>query len=314
MSSATRKRFGAEGSLEYLPIDPDRLNLITDPKNPLYDPSVHKPFDEATVLNMMINGVIEPIGCVYSGEDAKGEPIVDVVWGRGRTINLREANRRLRKEGKITHLMPCKAEKSGNVARLVGLMHSENIFRRGVSPMEKARGLQTFLDLNRDEKAASIQFGCSMGTIKNLASLLECDTKVQKAVENNVIPATVAYEIASLPKAEQVKRLDELVAAGVTKGAAAVAHVREAKSGAAAAQGKPEPAKKMRARVLVEAFKKKLGYEHSNNAQLARDVASWVLGGDPKFDGFDDIKAILDAATATKKRGAGKASKAKKAA
>jgi ParB family chromosome partitioning protein len=41
--------------------EPENLHLVTDKTHPLYDERIHLPISEAMVLNIMDQGVLEPI-------------------------------------------------------------------------------------------------------------------------------------------------------------------------------------------------------------------------------------------------------------
>lgn len=53
--------YGASGKTNVLTFKPESLHLVTDKAHPLYDERIHLPISEAMVLNIMDQGVLEPI-------------------------------------------------------------------------------------------------------------------------------------------------------------------------------------------------------------------------------------------------------------
>ena len=53
--------YGASGKTNVLMFEPENLHLVTDKTHPLYDERIHLPISEAMVLNIMDQGVLEPI-------------------------------------------------------------------------------------------------------------------------------------------------------------------------------------------------------------------------------------------------------------
>lgn len=127
-------------------VDPDDLVLVDDPAHPLWTPHVHFEPNERTVLVMMEHGCNDPVDIVAS-EDRR--PLV--VDGRLRTINMREANRRLRKDGREPWKLlaitagPMRIETRGtkavyahDSADAVRLMHVHNEHRHVDDPATRA--------------------------------------------------------------------------------------------------------------------------------------------------------------------------------
>lgn len=179
---------------------------LTDSTRHLYDKGgAHEPVDEATVLNMMVYGCVEPIIITKIGPDAF------VVDGRGRIKNLREANKRLVKEGKEPFQIPAVLQK-GNEHKLFGVMVSANGFRRKDDQMTKAEKVQQFLDLGRDTKDAAVAFGVSETAINQWLVLLDLAPPVKKMVRQGKLSAHAASKLASLPADKQVEKAKEALA------------------------------------------------------------------------------------------------------
>lgn len=185
-------------------IEPERLVLIEDQTHPLYDPRVHLPVDESLVLNIGLHGVIEPVIICKDGPD------LVVVDGRQRVKAAREANVRLRAEGKLPMLVTCMVRK-GDDASLFGVMVSTNELRTEDSPLWRAEKLQRYLAMGRTEAEAAIVFGVSRQTIRNWIELLNLDVSVKLAVDAGVIGATAAVQVFSgLKREDQREKLKAL--------------------------------------------------------------------------------------------------------
>ena len=192
-------------------VDPWKLTVIgldTDDKgeHPLYDKRVRLPPDEKTVANIKFHGVHTPITVRKNGD------AIEVVAGRRRVINAREANIELKTEGKELVRVPCMTAKAED-ADLLGILISENEHRRDDTPMAKARKLKKLLALGRTETEASIVFGVSKQSIKNWSKLLDLSKKVQKAVDNGKLAASAAIELHELSHEEQDEQLEGAIAA-----------------------------------------------------------------------------------------------------
>jgi ParB family chromosome partitioning protein len=170
----------------------------------LYDPRINLPIDEAMVLNIMANGVIELIECRMNGTKA------EVVNGRRRVRHAREANKRLKKMGSD----PIKVGftlKRGDDARLFGIAVSANEHREDDTPMAKAEKLQRLLDLGASEDDAAIAFGVTKVAVKQWLKLLDLSAYVKKLVDKRQISASAAAKFADLDHDEQKAAVDKLI-------------------------------------------------------------------------------------------------------
>lgn len=217
MGSDAKKGYGAVGRGELLWFEPEFLVLVDDENHPLYDERVHFPVDEAMVRNIMVNGVIEPVLIRKNGESKGGTPIVEVVDGRQRVKNAREANKRLKAEGKESIRVPATLRRGEN-KDLYGVMVSANDIRKGDNLLVRAKKCAKLLKYGRTEEEAAILHGVSETTVRNWLALLEASVAVQKAVERAEIPLTVATKLAKLPMDEQPEALEKLRAEGATHG------------------------------------------------------------------------------------------------
>jgi ParB family transcriptional regulator, chromosome partitioning protein len=217
MGSDVKKAYGAAGRDELLWFHAESLVLIEDPKHPLYDERIHLPIDEAMVLSIMANGIYEPVVVRKNGETGKGAPIVEVVDGKQRVKHAREANRRLKAQGKELVLVPA-VRRRGEDADLFGCMITTNDVRRDDSPLVRARKCARYLALGRSEQQAAVTFGVTTTTIRSWLELLECSKEVQAMVEKGEMPASIAVKLAKLPREEQPAVLEKLKEQGELHG------------------------------------------------------------------------------------------------
>ncbi len=287
MGSDAKKGYNAQGRAELLMFQPEDLTVVDDPAHPLYDDRVHLPLDEALVLNIMANGVLEPVLVRKNGE-RDDLPVVEVVAGRQRVRAACEANRRLAKEGKQLVRVPG-VPRRGDDADLFGVMVSENEVRRGDSPIVRAKKLQRYLAMGRTQADAACMWGVNISTVGNMLALLDCAAPVQKAVEAGTIGATLAAkELSRLPREQQEGALAKLVAEGATKGEAAKETVQRIRGANGHASGP-----KMRPRKTVEAWRKALSKLDRRDATIACAVLAYVLGHDRALGAYPELQEAL---------------------
>lgn len=153
----------------------DDVVLVTDPGHPLYDARVMLPPDDAIVRNMMVHGVKVAIKVRKNGET------VEVVDGRRRVVNAREASRRLVEQGGEALLVPVEIERGGD-AEMADAMVFLNELRRQDDPIEKARKMQRYLSLGRTEVDLGAVWGIGVVQVKNYLALLDLAPQVQAAI------------------------------------------------------------------------------------------------------------------------------------
>jgi ParB family chromosome partitioning protein len=204
-------------------LDPDEIVLVGGngpndvPKTAelahLYDKRVHDKPDEGMVRNMMVYGVIEAVKVQKIVSD-DGENRAYVIDGRGRVIAAREANVRLRREGKEPILVPI-VLKTGDPSKLFGILISANENRRDDTPIAKAEKIAQFMDMGRDEEAAANAYGITVANVRQLLKLLDLAPKVQTMIKKGTLSASAATQLVKLPHAEQVTKAEEVIASGV---------------------------------------------------------------------------------------------------
>jgi len=275
--------YGAVGRGDTISFKPETLKVITDPKHPLFDPRVERPPSEKMVLSIMHLGIIEPLVIWRDGQD------VYIVDGRQRRAAALEANKLRAKEGRELIECPC-VWRRGDDAKLYEISISANEVRSGDSAIERAKKMQRLADFGRDEEQIAVVFGCTTATVRSSLALLECDVKVQRAVESGQVAATIATKLAKLPREEQVAKLGEMVVAGATKGAAAAKVVRGEKPTNGKLSAKDR--KKVRLALLASS---------SAQAQLAAAALAYIEGDHRALMSWPPVQAVVEAALAAQK-------------
>lgn len=265
---------GALSRVNIFTFDPFVLVIVEeDPSHPLYDERAAQAPPESFVTSVMVNGAITPIEVRRGGED-DGVAINEVVDGRKRVQSARIATTRMRRfreladkgasiariakeldidvetaeiwreafEGRAWEAYTVNGVRvSGDAKRMRTMVVELNEQRVEDSVLVKAKKYQRLLENGIPEFRARIAAGgISKGTAKNWIALLECSPHVQRAVETGKVGATVATKLSKLDHEEQPKALEEMIAAGATKGAAASNAVKQAARGEKITREKPE--------------------------------------------------------------------------
>lgn len=281
--------WNADGRDDLFRLAPEKLTVVVDKQHPLFDERVNLPLDEALVRNIMCNGVIEPVVVRQNGKSEDGTPVVEVVDGRQRVRCAIEANKRLTAEGKEPVQVSI-VRRRGEVGDLFGVMISANELRRDDGIMVKARKLSRYMVMGRSEEDAATQFGCSVPTVRNLLSLLELHSDVQKAIERDALPATVAKELHSVPQEEQPAALEKLIASGNVRGARGLEAAKNVRRNGHATASK----KRMMSRVQLVDWQKKLGELKGHQAEIAYSVVDFILGKAKAFVRFPQLRASTE--------------------
>lgn len=275
--------YGASGKSNVLYFDPDVLTLVEDQGHPLYDSRVHLPLDENMVRNIMFQGVLQPIEVNKNPETGD----VEVVIGRQRVKNCREANRRLRERGEEPRLVPAivrKVTARDRALVLSAATASENAIRQQETPITRAEKMAKQLSLGRSEEDIAILFGVGVPTVRDSLKLLDCCAAVQDAVESGQIKVNHAKQLAALKPDEQRAKVKELIAAGV----GTTGHARSRAQRAVIDGDKPRM--KTRKEIAAE-------LETATGERAA--ALRWVLGlpvtGASALPGLADAKAAVEA-------------------
>jgi ParB family chromosome partitioning protein len=210
MAKDSKVVYGASGKTNMLNFEPENLHLVTDKAHPLYDERIHLPLNEAMVLNIMDQGVLEPI-IVWKDPETGLSCVVD---GRQRVRHTIEANKRLAKEGMPPLLVPA-VTKRGSANRMSQAMVSANEIRQGDTHLGRAKKMAAAMDRGHDEKDIALMFGCSVQTVRATLPLLDATQAVKDAVETGTVTVTQARQLASLEPEAQREKVKEIQAATV---------------------------------------------------------------------------------------------------
>ncbi|TQN52790.1 hypothetical protein FLW98_26640 [Raoultella planticola] len=206
--------YGASGKSNVLFFEPEKLHLVTDTSHPLYDERIHLPINEAMVLNIMDQGVLEPI-IVWKDPESGLACVVD---GRQRVRHTLEANKRLVKSGESPLLVPA-VTKRGSAVRMAQAMVSANEIRQADTPLGRAKKMADALERGHDEQDLALMFGVGIQTVRATLALLDATQAVKDAVEAGSVTVTQARQLGTLPPEEQRAKVAEIEAATAgTKG------------------------------------------------------------------------------------------------
>jgi ParB family chromosome partitioning protein len=267
MPKASRDALGAHGKTDVYYFDPDDLEIVEDEKSVLYDDRAKDDFNESLVANIMFDpdgdgvaqGVLEPLLLRRNTETGKCQ----VIAGRKRTKAAREANRRLKKQGRAPIRVPGMIKRSSDT-RAISMLISENEHRTEDSPMNRAKKAQRFIDLGNDEKGVAVLLGTSEATVKNLLRLLDAPAAIRNAVDAGKITTSDGYKLSKEEPEKAKKLLAELIEhAPRTSGRKRSKNAKKAReivSGGAAAASE-EPSAKL--------------VKKSENA-VAEAIAAWI--------------------------------------
>lgn len=204
---------GPRGQTTFM-FDPAEVRVIgrdTDdgPEHPLYDSRAKNPPHEATVLSLMADGQIHPIKVRKDG------PRFDVVVGRGRTIAMREANRRLVEAGKEPLRIQGMVESPDDI-QARSRMGAENNIRVQDTPLQRAHRAAGMRDAGMSLARIGVSLGAHVSVVSRTLKLLDCDESVQKAVDEGRVGVSAAVQLASLARADQKRVLAEVLAVRAT--------------------------------------------------------------------------------------------------
>jgi ParB family chromosome partitioning protein len=248
-------------------------------EHPLWDKRAFLAADESMVTSILAHGVKKAIFVRVNGD------VLEVIDGRRRVINAREANRRIKEDGSDRPFIevPVVVQK-GTDAHLFGLARLLNRGNLEEDAVTTADAAQRLIDMGKtkEEVAAYLHVGVPM--LEIYLSLLDLDPKIQKAIESGEISATAASKLSKLSRDEQIVAFDSMRAAG-TLSVAAANSVRAAKVAE----------KKGSAREVSQAPKKSIVrrlVERAESGDLEVDLSEDFLLGIKWAIGLADTKKI----------------------
>lgn len=273
MAKNSKDAYGASGKTNVLNFEPEKLHIVTDKSHPLYDERIHLPLDEAMILNIIDQGILEPI-IVWKDPETGLSCVVD---GRQRVRHTQEANKRLIEKGEAPLLVPA-VTRRGSAVRMAQAMVSANEIRRADTPLGRAKKMADALERGHDEHDLSLMFGVSVQTVRATLSLLDATQAVKDAVEAGDVTVTQARQLASLPPEEQREKIKEVA----TATAGTSGHEKSRRQRQALGEAKPRiKSRKEIAKALesssgdyAQALSWVLGEEHSNAKTPSSDDRS----------------------------------------
>lgn len=284
-SKSSKSANGAEAKTDLLLFDPTKLLRVQEQEgHALYDEDRAKlEVNESLVLDLMYNGILEPI--IVRKDPESG--VMEVIAGNQRVKACIEANRRLKKQGKELLRMPATVRR-GDAAVMMGLQISENAQREDETPLGKGKKIERYLALGRSAEEAAARFRMSVASVKNLIGLLNAPRQVRTAVQKGEISASDGYKLARLEPAEAKTKLQKLAKeAPKAKGKRRGKSARKAREILSTSNGEVFP---MRIRWEVKGIEKKRS-EVAETLAVGEDykryldmVFAWMLGDDSALD------------------------------
>jgi ParB family chromosome partitioning protein len=213
MPKASRDKTLSKGKVDVYMFDPDDVKLVTKEGDPLYDKRAEDTFDEGLVLNMLHcpdgetpQGVLKPTLGRRNTETAE----IEITDGRRRTLALREANKRLRKEGASALFLPVWIRRM-NDSRAVAALISTNEHSKEDTPLGRAMKAARYIELGHTEKECAALLNTSEATVKNLLHLLDAPAAIRNAANAGKINVSDAYKLAREEPEQAKKKLTKLL-------------------------------------------------------------------------------------------------------
>lgn len=320
------KTFGAEkelrGGLMFMPEKLTIIGLDTDHKNeaehPLYDSRITHPVSEQHVLNAMKFGPDGIVEARKNGTNAKGEAIAEVIDGRQRVRAQRIANERLIAQGLPPWPVPVIFRQMDGLD-IMRKVHRSNLHVRD-NPMIRARKMKAAMDRGATVDDLMLDFGCAKQTVLDALLLFDGSEKLQKAVQDYVVAASVAKKLITSGKTreQQDEELDKILADG--GGGAEIDELRpDAAASEAAAEGDVKPTKRRKKSIGRVASRRLMTTlsaaieERVNNktGKIVRDVIAAVMGDtDALFSEYGDLSDVCREIMSKKKKTRKKRAKA----
>src|SRR5271169_4990334 len=157
--------------------DPEKLSVITDKKDNLYDKRVELPLKPEVVASIKAGGVNKPI-VVWKDPETSNVIVLD---GKQRRSNGLEANRQLVAEGKPARLIPgmvFKGDRKAALAKMIVL----NEGTQEPTASNRSESAKRLLEAGYTEGEVGTILHLKPGTLRNYQALLSCVAAVRDAV------------------------------------------------------------------------------------------------------------------------------------
>ncbi len=168
-------------------------------EHPLWDERAFRAFNEKSVLNMMVNRSRLVSAITVEKDEALGYVAAD---GRGRVIDAREANKRLRERGEEPFRLKAEIEMAGDDTASFERMVVKNAFVTPTSVLADARKAVDMLKGGVPMLRVCLDFGKSEDTIRLWQQIVGLPPELRKRVERGVITPSQAVRLAKANKAQ----------------------------------------------------------------------------------------------------------------
>ena len=269
--------YGATSRGQMFQFDPEDLDLVTDPADPLYQPDVTDPLPDNFVKGIMKHGLKKPVTLRRNGTQKDGKAILQVVDGRTGVRGARAANKLLRAAGKPIVLVRGIVEKGLRAAEAEDLMILLNTHRKVLDRVSLARQLKRYFDHGHTEQEAKITFGYKPHEFKVLMQVMEMSDCLQEALRDKRITLEVARTLAALPEEKQAAALADTLkeAGGRGDKAKAVAVEKTRAAGGLTPNAKPRPKTN---KVLLSTLDQVACMPKTDYRSGVLDTIEWMLG------------------------------------
>ena len=217
---ANARRYGTEVKTGAQPVIglPEAFALITEKGHVLYQArAVMPPWRErvqAWVDNENMTVVDDPIDVRTNGRDkVTGNPVYEIVDGRGRYIDAVEANRLLEAKGSTRRIrLEAQIRKYDNAEARIKIME-KNAMRKGVDPVTMAEDQEEARKEGVKEKDIARASGMNVKTVGRYKKLLDLDDRVKEVLRKGEISQGRVLGLLDLPREQQWDAVSKLLQA-----------------------------------------------------------------------------------------------------
>lgn len=166
-------------------------------EHPLWDERAFRGVKEPSVKNMMVNRGRLVSAIVVEQNAELGYVVAD---GRGRVLDAREANKRLRERGEEPFRLKAEIEMGGDENASFERMVVKNAFTTPTGLLADARKAVDMLRGGVPMLNVCLAFGKSEDTIRLWQQVVELPPELRKRVERGLIPPSQAVKLAKASK------------------------------------------------------------------------------------------------------------------